>query len=738
MASQAPLSPSVQRAANRRTFLAQLLKAGGLTAAAPMFAGERSLRAQDENILPLAIEGYFDRMSCLPGEVAGLHVSTSADTYSVQLIRVGAQPKTYWQAKGLAADLYPVPADVAMSGCDWPAALHLPVGKDWPSGLYVARLQGERGQEKSETRDALLIVRSLHPGKQHRILYQVATNTYQAYNEWGGTNLYSGPRFPRVSFDKPFKIYPTPLIPGQQWYNPNTNSYHTWDEPFIVWAERAGYGIDYCANLDLEFHPDELEQYQLVLSVGHDEYWSAGMRDNLEAFIGRGGNVAFLSGNSICWQVRVENQGRELVCYKRAHDHDPAFQAGNFSELTDLWNEPLVGRPENTLSGVGFAYGGYNGLHGEFMGGQGRLLIPGDQPAYIGSYRNGDEFFHGDLDELRIYNRALDTAEIGQLSQGKLAVWNQALTGWWKCDGNLHNYASAGQTQPEPRQHGAPFRYVAGRHGQALRLNGQDQTAEIVSYPGLRPDSNQITIAAWVRPAEAPNTWLIIYRKDDGDGRQLLALGGPEDRHGIWTGLGFDCGYKEVVGKLDRQALLDGHWHHVAATYDGTHIRIYHNGKQLAEERTVEEGAGEYTVHRPDHWILAGTGLRQGDKFGAEDGICGYECDGCEIVWQDGLPIATGRDGTPRDFVVVATGPARWDAPEGTLKWAHDIRKSWPVKPGDLVPDDLEQDGYATVGTYTRNGTVVTVGSCDWSDGLKAGNPTVDRIVRNILNRLLE
>ena len=38
----------------------------------------------------------------------------------------------------------------------------------------------------------------------------------------------------------------------------------------------------------------------------------------------------------------------------------------------------------------------------------------------------------------------------------------------------------------------------------------------------------------------------------------------------------------------------------------------------------------------------------------------------------------------------------------------------------------------------TRNGTVVTVGSCDWSDGLKAANPTVDRIVRNILNRLLE
>jgi hypothetical protein len=30
----------------------------------------------------------------------------------------------------------------------------------------------------------------------------------------------------------------------------------TWDVPFVEWAERAGYAIDYCANLDLHFHPN--------------------------------------------------------------------------------------------------------------------------------------------------------------------------------------------------------------------------------------------------------------------------------------------------------------------------------------------------------------------------------------------------------------------------------------------------------------------------------------------------
>ena len=70
-----------------------------------------------------------------------------------------------------------------------------------------------------------------------------------------------------------------------------------------MWAEENGYKIDYAVNSDLEFNPELLDYYRLVLSVGHDEYWSTPMRDNLEAFIADGGNVAFFSGNTCCWQV---------------------------------------------------------------------------------------------------------------------------------------------------------------------------------------------------------------------------------------------------------------------------------------------------------------------------------------------------------------------------------------------------------------------------------------------------
>ena len=73
----------------------------------------------------------------------------------------------------------------------------------------------------------------------------------------------------------------------------------------MQWAERAGYQVDVAVNADLEQRPEIVDGYPLVVSVGHDEYWSWGMRDTAEAYIAGGGNVAFLSGNSVCWQVAL-------------------------------------------------------------------------------------------------------------------------------------------------------------------------------------------------------------------------------------------------------------------------------------------------------------------------------------------------------------------------------------------------------------------------------------------------
>ena len=96
----------------------------------------------------------------------------------------------------------------------------------------------------------------------------------------------------------------------------------------------------------------------MFLSVGHDEYWSGGQRQNVEAARQAGVHLAFFSGNEMFWKTRWESSidgtntpHRTLVSYKETHgdavDPDPAW--------TGTWRDPLGGaRPENAVTGTIF------------------------------------------------------------------------------------------------------------------------------------------------------------------------------------------------------------------------------------------------------------------------------------------------------------------------------------------------------------------------------------------------
>jgi hypothetical protein len=89
------------------------------------------------------------------------------------------------------------------------------------------------------------------------------------------------------------------------------------------------------------------------------------MRDTVEGFIARGGHAAFLSGNTSFWQVRLEEPTPEgpaasMVGYKGFFKRDPVYGTDRVGELTSMWSDHLIGRPENQMTGVSFARGGYH------------------------------------------------------------------------------------------------------------------------------------------------------------------------------------------------------------------------------------------------------------------------------------------------------------------------------------------------------------------------------------------
>ncbi len=321
------------------------------------------------------IEAYGWPQSVVPGEPVILHVSTDAPAFDVEVARDGHTRDVVWSAAGIAGALHATPPNASANGCGWPETLEVPTGGDWASGYYAVTLTA--GDERA---DAFFVVRP-RPDAPAPILLVLSTSTWNAYNDWGGLSLYTGGT--RVSFERPlapgFLVKPEPhrrkMQPepdrearwffhwaealglsvwsgGAGWWN--------WERPFLAWAEGNGYAVDVAVSQDLELHPEILEGHRLFLSVGHDEYWSWGMRDALDAFTGADGNAAIFGGNMCFWQVRFEDDHRAMTCFKYRADEDPVVGTPGERFMSGVWSDRRIGRPEPSTTGLTFTRGGYS------------------------------------------------------------------------------------------------------------------------------------------------------------------------------------------------------------------------------------------------------------------------------------------------------------------------------------------------------------------------------------------
>lgn len=347
------------------------------------------------------IEGYCDALSYRPGETVGFHVSTRAPRWSITVERWGAGRETVWSASDLPGVYIPAPDDADRHGCRWPVTAEVTVGANWRSGFYLATLTAHGAEPGRDVAHTGFVVRAgagsaaLDDGPP-ALLLVLATNTWNAYNTWGGASLYTGGR--QVAFARPWsrgmlcrpaterddrKARPTRWaeeadVDGEifqryrleRGYAPSIGSsgWYLYERRFVEWAEANGHRIDYAVSSDLEHHPDVLDGYTTVVSVGHDEYWSAAQRDAVEAHVRHGGRFVSFSGNTMFWQVRLENvsvDGRDtgrdtMVCHKySAHETDPVVAEGRPGEMTGMFADPLVGRPEAAFLGGGSAWGLY-------------------------------------------------------------------------------------------------------------------------------------------------------------------------------------------------------------------------------------------------------------------------------------------------------------------------------------------------------------------------------------------
>src|SRR2546425_4811268 len=142
---------------------------------------------------PHEIEGWADRVSVIAGETVRLYVSTTAHSYTISGFRTGwyggAEAALIYRSQRLRGSVQqPSRLDsstrTVLTG--WSSSATVDT-HGWPPGDYLFRLDAETGGQEYIP----LTVRST--SNVGRIVVLNAVTTWQAYNGWGGDDLYNGP-----------------------------------------------------------------------------------------------------------------------------------------------------------------------------------------------------------------------------------------------------------------------------------------------------------------------------------------------------------------------------------------------------------------------------------------------------------------------------------------------------------------------------------------------------------------
>jgi hypothetical protein len=322
------------------------------------------------------IQGFATDISVNQGQTINFKINDTAKApYHIDIYRLG-----YYQGLGArlvstigAAQTLDVaqpspkfdPATALVDAGNWSVTASWAVPTNATSGVYFARVA------RNDTGGAFMILFVVrNDSSSSQVIFQTSDATWEAYNTWGGYSLYQytgstpGPGYQgaanAVSYNRPLIDRGTPGGLG------DTNSFFYDEFPMVQWLEQNGYDTSYFTDMDSDRNGSLIQNHQIFLSVGHDEYWSGNQMANVTAARNAGVNLAFFSGNEAFWKTyysaSIDGSNtayRTLDCYKETHQNaitDP----NNPAVWTGTWMDPRFspptdgGQPQNQLTGTLF------------------------------------------------------------------------------------------------------------------------------------------------------------------------------------------------------------------------------------------------------------------------------------------------------------------------------------------------------------------------------------------------
>ncbi len=302
------------------------------------------------------ITGYADHTSAATGDTVKLFVSTAAPSFHVEAYRMGYYGGTgarlIWRSgpvTGTVQPPCPVTPGINMVSCAWTPSLSVPITPAWVQGDYLLKLVGDPGQA------SYVPLTVSDPTSHATYLVLNSVLTWQAWNTYGGHNILGkDPTDPNrsrvVSYDRPYDL------------SDGTGSadFLTIEYPFLRFAEQHGLDVTYVTDIALTDQPALAANHKTLISLGHNEFWTAAERQAVVAARFAGVNLMFLGATPGLRPARLQpsplGPDRELVDYRNPND-DPITASDPSLSTPNQWAGPPLNSPSSQI--VGNTYGGF-------------------------------------------------------------------------------------------------------------------------------------------------------------------------------------------------------------------------------------------------------------------------------------------------------------------------------------------------------------------------------------------
>ena len=281
-----------------------------------------------------------------------------------------------------------------------------------------------------------------------------------------------------------------------------------------------------------------------------------------------------------------------------------------------------------------------------------------------------------------------------------------ALVGWWKFDEGIGDTAADSSGNGNDGTLNGPVEWTTeGKIGGAMAFTGPYNYVLVQSSPSLNP-TQEITIAAWINPSWTGNN-RILQKSTEGSDTQyrLIKEGGNNIRVHFPPIPRF-----EVTNNIPPQ----GEWTHLAATYDGSSLKVYFDGVVVAETSASGDMA---TTDGPlfigNKWSQAPAG----DEFnGIMDDVRIYNraLTQSEIQKLGGDPKASGPAPADRAIHENTWANLAWTA--GSFAVSHDVYF------GENLDDVKNRAETAFIGNQTANFLIVGFPGFLYPEGLATGS----------------